>query len=120
MHRAANCSIGGGGAVISKGFNSDSLDQCVPDPIAGDRHSIDPVLGPLQDNGGPTRTMAPLPGSPLIDGGPPTCTDVSDEPLATDQRGDPRGTPCDIGAYEAIAPGNATPPAAGAPSPVRR
>ena len=31
----------------------------------------DPQLGPLQDNGGPTRTMLPLPGSPLIDTGDP-------------------------------------------------
>src|SRR5947209_8080982 len=29
----------------------------------------DPMLGPLQDNGGPTFTMAPLPGSPAIDAG---------------------------------------------------
>ena len=72
------------------------------------------MLGPLQDNGGPTRTMAPLPGSPLIDGGPPTCTGLSDEPLTADQRGRPAGAPCDIGAYEAIAPGNATPAASAA------
>ena len=29
----------------------------------------DPQLGPLQDNGGPTWTHAPLPGSPVIDQG---------------------------------------------------
>jgi hypothetical protein len=57
---------------------------------------IDPVLGPLQDNGGPTRTMAPLVGSPALDAG-----DNTDAP-PTDQRGAPRiaqGT-IDIGAYE--------------------
>jgi hypothetical protein len=27
---------------------------------------LDPLLGPLQDNGGPTLTHAPLPGSPLL------------------------------------------------------
>ncbi len=27
---------------------------------------LDPLLGPLQDNGGPTLTRAPLPGSPLL------------------------------------------------------
>jgi hypothetical protein len=27
---------------------------------------IDPMLGPLQDNGGPTLTQAPLPGSPIL------------------------------------------------------
>ena len=30
---------------------------------------LDPELGPLQDNGGPTNTHAPLPGSPLLDAG---------------------------------------------------
>jgi hypothetical protein len=30
---------------------------------------VDPKLGPLQDNGGPTLTMALLPGSPAIDSG---------------------------------------------------
>ena len=29
----------------------------------------DPMLGPLQNNGGPTETMAPGPGSPAIDAG---------------------------------------------------
>jgi len=40
----------------------------------------DPLLGPLQDNGGQTPTMAPLPGSPVIDEG-------SSLGLTTDQRG---------------------------------
>jgi predicted outer membrane repeat protein len=56
----------------------------------------DPVLGPLQDNGGFTKTMALLPGSPAINAGTNTgCP-------ATDQRGLPRpqGSHCDIGAHE--------------------
>jgi hypothetical protein len=60
--------------------------------------TADPLLGPLQDNGGPTMTMAPASGSPVIDaaaaGACPT----------TDQRGRPRPdnreSACDIGAYE--------------------
>jgi hypothetical protein len=59
----------------------------------------DPRLGPLQNNGGPTQTMALLPGSPAIDAGsnalvPPGVT--------TDQRGLPRvvNGRVDIGAYE--------------------
>ena len=32
---------------------------------------IDPLLGPLFDNGGPTRTHVPLVGSPVIDAGDP-------------------------------------------------
>ena len=56
----------------------------------------DPKLGPLADNGGPTLTMALLPGSPAIDAG-----NTSLAP-ATDQRGFPRpaGLAADIGAFE--------------------
>lgn len=63
----------------------------------------DPVLGPLQDNGGPTLTHAVLSGSPAIDAGNPAgCTDVAGDPLSTDQRGLTRhvGVACDIGAFE--------------------
>jgi hypothetical protein len=55
-----------------------------------------PLLGPLQDNGGPTPTHALLPGSPAIDlGASVVCP-------ATDQRGvtRPKGIGCDIGAFE--------------------
>jgi hypothetical protein len=57
---------------------------------------IDPKLGPLQDNSGPTETMALLLGSPAIDAG-----DNTDAP-PTDQRGAPRifNGVIDIGAYE--------------------
>jgi len=57
--------------------------------------NTDPLLGPLADNGGPTRTMALLPGSPAIDAG----SIVSG---VTDQRGVPRtwGSAPDIGAFE--------------------
>jgi hypothetical protein len=51
-------------------------------PLAGD-----PLLGPLQDNGGPTPTMAPASGSPAIDAG-------SAFGLTGDQRGLQR--PCDF------------------------
>ncbi|HEY8505690.1 MAG TPA: VCBS repeat-containing protein, partial [Gemmataceae bacterium] len=51
----------------------------------------DPRLGPLRDNGGPTFTLAPLPGSPVIDAGTnAAATDTGaagGTPLATDQRG---------------------------------
>ncbi|MGE0324160.1 MAG: choice-of-anchor Q domain-containing protein [Polyangiaceae bacterium] len=58
--------------------------------------SADPMLGPLQDNGGPTLTMAPLQGSPVLDG----ANDAYCE--AADQRGlaRPSGDHCDIGAVE--------------------
>jgi CSLREA domain-containing protein len=57
---------------------------------------IDPKLGALADNGGPTNTHALLAGSPAIDAGStPDCP-------ATDQRGvsRPQGSGCDIGSYE--------------------
>ncbi len=66
---------------------------------------INPDLGPLQNNGGPTETMALLPGSPAIGTGSVTlAVNQNGNPLATDQRGAgyPRtvnGT-VDIGAYE--------------------
>jgi hypothetical protein len=58
-------------------------------------------LGSLANNGGPTKTMALLPGSPAIDAG----DDVWVGTLATDQRGTGFarvvGAHVDIGAYEA-------------------
>jgi CSLREA domain-containing protein len=61
------------------------------------------LLGPLQNNGGPTPTRALLPGSAAIDAGDPAgCIDIAGGSLSTDQRGfpRPRGPACDIGAYE--------------------
>src|SRR5438874_10331155 len=45
--------------------------------------NTDPLLGPLQDNGGPTLTHALLPGSPAINAGDPNFT----PPPLYDQRG---------------------------------
>jgi hypothetical protein len=69
----------------------------VTDGVDGNLVGVDPLLGPLQDNGGPTPTMALLPGSPAIDAGSNPLN------LTSDQRGNsPRvvGTAADIGAYE--------------------
>jgi hypothetical protein len=62
----------------------------------------DPLLGPLQDNGGPTPTMALGVGSPAIDRIPPAGFGCP----ATDQRGIPRpqGPACDLGAFEVFQP----------------
>ena len=61
---------------------------------------INPRLGPLQNNGGPTSTMALLLGSPAIDAG------VAVRGVTTDQRGIPRpqGIAPDIGAFEDVGP----------------
>ena len=57
-------------------------------------------LGVLADNGGQTKTMALLPGSPAIDAGDNSVC------MGLDQRGvsrpQPAGGTCDMGAYEAI------------------
>ena len=87
-----------GVSIDGDGFGANDLTGTVDAPL--DAH-----LGPLQDNGGLTFTMALLPGSPAIDQG------VS-EGLSTDQRGMPRtadqpnisnasgGDGTDIGAFE--------------------
>lgn len=64
---------------------------------------VDPLLGPLADNGGPTATMALLPGSPAINGGNPAAPGSGGDTCeADDQRGvaRPIGARCDIGAFE--------------------
>ena len=53
----------------------------------------DPLLGPLQDNGGPTKTMLPAAGSPAIGMGA-SCPMI-------DQRGMTRASACTLGAVEA-------------------
>jgi hypothetical protein len=59
--------------------------------------NVNPMLGPLQDNGGPTQTMALLPGSPAINAGDPAQLGVAD------QRGVERRGGVNIGAYQASA-----------------
>jgi len=86
------------GDIVSQGHNligSTSYSNGVR-PDLGDQLNVNPLLGPLQDNGGPTFTCALLPGSPATDAG-----DNTDAP-PFDQRGFTRivnGT-IDIGAYE--------------------
>ena len=106
----SNCSTSS--VSISGGYNIDSDGSCqVTDP--SDLSNVNPLVGPLQDNGGPTPTHALLPGSPAInaiplgdctydDDGDPGTPEV---PLTADQRGvaRPQGDACDIGAYEVTA-----------------
>ncbi len=72
---------------------------------------IDPLLGELRDNGGPTLTHALLPGSPAIDAGNPAPPGtVGTACPATAQRGvaRPQGPRCDIGAFELVPTGPKT------------
>jgi hypothetical protein len=92
------------GTVQSGDYNviQDLEDATITGAVTHDISNTDPNLGPLADNGGPTRTHALLSGSPAIDAG--TCADVSGvNSLRVDQRGvsRPEGKTCDIGAYEA-------------------
>ncbi len=82
------------GAFVSGNYNL-STDSTCPFTATHDISGTVALLGPLQNNGGPTLTIAPLPGSPAIDKGGDTCP-------AIDQRGvsRPQGAHCDIGAVE--------------------
>ncbi|MEX2142163.1 MAG: choice-of-anchor Q domain-containing protein [Pirellulales bacterium] len=100
---ADNEALGGGspdfsGAANSLGDNLIGNTTGSSGWIASDLQNVDPRLGPLANNGGPTQTHALLAGSPAIDAGESTGAP------ATDQRGAPfirifNGT-VDIGAYE--------------------
>ena len=99
--------------IVSEGYNilGNSVDctwiSGTDDQIGYFYSPIDPKLGPLQDNGGPTWTHALLPDSTAIDAGDPNgCKDSQGNPLLTDQRGFPRESICDIGAYENTTCGN--------------
>jgi len=71
------------GTITSDGHNlcSDDGGGFLTGP--GDQINTDPLVGPLQDNGGSTFTHALLPGSPAIDAGDPNFT----SPPFFDQRG---------------------------------
>jgi hypothetical protein len=91
----------------SHGYNLDSDGSCEL-TAATDRPGVDPLLGLLQDNGGPTLTHALLPGSPAIDAipwGTNGCgtTEYSDQRWQA--RPQPAGGACDIGAYEVAVAG---------------
>lgn len=68
----------------------------------GDVVGMDPLLSPLDDHGGSTRTHLIGDGGPAHDAGDPLgCTDLDGVTFTTDQRGLPRPVGrCDIGAVE--------------------
>jgi hypothetical protein len=101
--------------VDSLGYNLTDDDSC-GFTAPSDLVVADAMLGPLQDNGGPTETHDLLPGSPAIDAG-----DNASCP-ATDQRGAARPfdgdgngkAVCDIGAVEMPEPNHTATMLAGA------
>jgi hypothetical protein len=111
------------GSAVSAGYN------LVGDPtgcidFAAAKHDVvgslaaplDPRLGPLGANGGPTPTLEPAADSAAIDAGNPAAAGSGAGACeAVDQRGEARGTGeagrCDIGAFErtvGCVPGTAT------------
>ena len=97
------CIPAGGGSGIwnSEGYNLSSDDTCLFTQT-GDQANTDPLLGPLADYGGPSRTHSLQAGSPAMD------TGTNIDCPAEDQRGETRpvdgdgnGTAtCDMGAFE--------------------
>jgi parallel beta-helix repeat protein len=103
--------IFGGGLTVANTIianNTAQYDPSCQDPLAGSAGNLqwpsgspctmsptvaDPMLGALGSNGGPTATMLPASGSPAAGLGTTDCP-------ATDQRGNPRGSPCTAGAVE--------------------
>jgi hypothetical protein len=115
---AAGVAAGGGGHVnncvllgpdtgVDVGHNvedSGSTSQCLLGAAANALAAPGAAgLGALSANGGFTETIALTAGSPAIGAGG-TCT------VTVDQREKPRGTPCDIGAFEGQKPTITSPP----------
>jgi hypothetical protein len=93
---ADSCS---GTALMSAGDNLGSDSSCFAAASAlNDSANVSLLLGALRDNGGPTPTVALLPGSPAIDAVVVNAAGCS----GTDQRGvaRPLGVRCDSGAFE--------------------
>lgn len=108
------------GTIKSLGYNLSSDDGGGNLNGPGDQINTDPMIGPLQDNGGPTLTHALLPGSPAINAGDLNFT----PPPVDDQRGAPfvrvfRGR-IDIGSFEVQPPPRSTPTPRPRPTPLPR
>jgi CSLREA domain-containing protein len=86
--------------VESLGYNLDHDGSCGLH-APGDLPNTDPLLGPLADNGGPTRTHALRRGSPAVDHVPAAaCAEAVDQRGVPRPQPDQRASPCDVGAYE--------------------
>jgi N-acetylneuraminic acid mutarotase len=97
------------GIISSNGYNILNDDGGGYFNGPGDQINTDPMLGPLQDNGGPTFTHALLPASPAINAGNPNFT----PPPLYDQRGPGYARVVngriDIGSFEVQAGSTSTP-----------
>jgi hypothetical protein len=105
---AGNTAVGGGDDLVKDPDSTLTINySLIGVPPAGgfvgsnNITGLDPLLGPLADNGGPIETHALLAGSPAIDAGDPS---IVFNPAEHDQRGAPfarvSGGRIDIGAFE--------------------
>jgi hypothetical protein len=88
--------------INDEGYNLEDTDTCSFDPVNYSQPDTDPLIGPLQDNGGFTFTHALLAGSPAIDAGDPNYYPSSDQrgrPRPFDGDGDGISIP-DAGSFE--------------------
>jgi len=102
--RGGNCYVPQG-TITSQGYNLSDDSSCSSFFTQTDINNIPARLDPtgLQNEGGPTQTIALLATSPAVDAIPTgSCTDVNLNSVTIDQRGRqrPQGSACDIGALE--------------------
>jgi hypothetical protein len=91
------------GPITDGGYNLADDGSCRFTAAHHSVPAVDPVLGPLQNNGGPTETAAPALGSAVLDQIPSGATGNAQSLCpGTDQRGvaRPQGPDCDMGAVE--------------------
>jgi hypothetical protein len=100
-----DCQLGNA-VSASEGYNfADDTSCAFGEPTDRQAPGLVPLLAALADNGGPTQTLLPITGSPLIDAIPTAaCETGSAAGVTTDQRGiaRPQADGCDIGAVEVI------------------
>jgi hypothetical protein len=89
------------------GYNLDDDGTCGFSAANHGQSDVNPELGPLEDNGGPTETEAPASNSPVVNQIPLGAKVKKPKTIlcpGTDQRGlaRPQGSACDIGAVELV------------------
>jgi hypothetical protein len=101
-HSGSDCNI----ALVSDDYNVEEGTSCMLNS-ANDVSGVDPLLGALANNGGPTKTRSLGANSPAVNRVPAQACPSSDD----DQRGTSRpvGGACDSGAFESSFSSTATP-----------
>ena len=104
-HNTAGGSPDCAGTLTSQGHNliQNTMGCTIVGTTTGNKLGVNPLLGPLANNGGPTRTHSLGATSPAREAGNPAAPGSSSTACrTTDQRGvnRPQGARCDIGAVE--------------------